>query len=585
MAIYHMHVQIIGRSSGRSVAAAAAYRSASRIESEYTGETFDYTKKQWVEYSAVLLPPNAPPEFMDRETLWNAVDTAEKSRDAQVARELDVALPVEMPLEQQIELVRDFVKETFVDAGMIADINIHNPPIMDGQHRPVDDDGKPTRDVSAMIFSNPHAHVMLTLRPMDDQGQWMPKAQKEYLCRKGKEEKGFTSEEFASVREDGWQKQYKYKSGKKTIWLTEEEAGSRGLEKISKDPKTTRFGRRNPLVQKWSSQEIVTEWRKAWEDKVNLHLRMAGINARVDSRSFADRGVDDQEPQIHVGSASMHMADKWKGYASDRIRINREIKELSRQACKLRKAYEKAGINNIARTYASMVRLSYKLKKLEVEYQNLVQKVIIEKNGLAELENLEKEIKLADETSEKRLQELKKSLENTDHLQFGKKEEILDDIEAEEERIAIRKEHLLKILAGQGLRSTKDISSRKKFIKDLEDEAKAMEEKIRAGQEETDGLIRELRIKLDIYTDTGGTMEQLEDEIRDAVYGGQEETGEAPENTFDSFVFMEAQEEINISLGLNLDYGIHLSGKAVFFAHRVYQKAEKANDPKRTKRR
>ena len=100
MAIYHLHVQVIGRSAGRSVTAAAAYRSASRIESEYTGETFDYTKKQWVEYSVVLLPPNAPPEYQDRQVLWNSADAAEKGRNAQLARELDVALPVELTLAQ-----------------------------------------------------------------------------------------------------------------------------------------------------------------------------------------------------------------------------------------------------------------------------------------------------------------------------------------------------------------------------------------------------------------------------------------------------------------------------------------------------
>ena len=585
MAIYHLHVQVIGRSAGRSVTAAAAYRSASKITSDYTGLTFDFTGKKWVEYSEVMLPPHAPKEYHDREKLWNAADAAEKSRDAQVARELDVALPVELTLDQQIQLVKDFVKETFVAEGMIADINLHNPPVMDSLHRPVDDEGKPTRDVSKMTYPNPHAHIMLTLRPMDDQGHWQAKTQKEYLCRRGKEEKGFTAAEFASAREDGWQKQYKYKWGKKTVWLTEEEAGSRGLEKASRDPKTTRFGRRNPQIERWNSQEFVNEFRKAWEDKVNLHLRMAGIDAHVDSRSFADQGVQDQEPQIHVGSASIHMEDRFHGYISDRARINREIKDLEWQARKLRQNYEKAGINDIPRTYASMVRLAYKLKKEEAEYQDLLQKVKAEKEGLTELETLEKEIRLADAASEKHLQELNEALNNVSPLRFAEKEELNDDMIAEKERMMIRKEHLKRILNEHGLRNIKDISSRQRFIKDLEEEADEMEEKISVGRDEIERLVRELRIKLDIYTDTGGTMEQLQEEIKEAVEEERKQEEMEDADTFDDVVFVEVQVELDISLGLDFDEGLRLGEKAVYLAKRTYNKVKEESDPHRSRRR
>ena len=119
MAIYHLHVQVIGRSAGRSVSAAAAYRSASVITSSYTGEAYNFSRKKYVEYSAVMLPQNAPPEYGDRQNLWDTIETLEKSRDAQLARELDVALPVELTLEQQIELVRDFVQDTFIKEGRV----------------------------------------------------------------------------------------------------------------------------------------------------------------------------------------------------------------------------------------------------------------------------------------------------------------------------------------------------------------------------------------------------------------------------------------------------------------------------------
>ena len=104
MAIYHCAVKIIGRSAGRSSVAAAAYRSAECLTNEYDGIEHDFTKKGWVEFTEIILPENAPVEYKDRSTLWNAVEAVEKSQDAQLAREFEVALPAELTREQQIEL-------------------------------------------------------------------------------------------------------------------------------------------------------------------------------------------------------------------------------------------------------------------------------------------------------------------------------------------------------------------------------------------------------------------------------------------------------------------------------------------------
>ena len=128
MAIYHCSVKIIGRSAGRSSVAAAAYRSGECLTNEYDGVKHDFTKKNWVEFTEIMLPANAPEEYKDRSTIWNAVEWAEKSQDAQLAREFEVALPVELTREQQIEVVEKFVVENLVSQGMIADIALHNPP-------------------------------------------------------------------------------------------------------------------------------------------------------------------------------------------------------------------------------------------------------------------------------------------------------------------------------------------------------------------------------------------------------------------------------------------------------------------------
>ena len=151
MAIYHLHMKVIGRSSGASAVAAAAYRSASRLRDDRIERSHDFTAKRGVVHSEVLLPEGAPDTLSDRERLWNAVEACELRRDAQLARELEFALPREMSEAQAIELARDFVQAEFVDRGMIADLTVHWDRT---------DDGLP----------KPHAHVMLTMRSVGEDG-------------------------------------------------------------------------------------------------------------------------------------------------------------------------------------------------------------------------------------------------------------------------------------------------------------------------------------------------------------------------------------------------------------------------------
>ncbi|MDE7245049.1 MAG: MobA/MobL family protein, partial [Oscillospiraceae bacterium] len=126
MAIFHCSIQIIKRSIGRSAVAAAAYRSGEKLTNEWDGLTHDYTHKGGIVHKEIMLPAHAPPEFTDREILWNSVEEIEKSSDAQLARDIEVALPVELSPAEQLALVRDFVKDNFVDAGMCADFAIHD---------------------------------------------------------------------------------------------------------------------------------------------------------------------------------------------------------------------------------------------------------------------------------------------------------------------------------------------------------------------------------------------------------------------------------------------------------------------------
>jgi hypothetical protein len=153
MAIFHSHLQIITRGIGKSSVGAAAYRSGDKLHNEYDGVTYDYGRKGGIVHTEIFLSELAPREYFDRNTLWNAVEKIEKQKNAQLAREINVALPVELSLEQDIALLRRYVTENFVDAGMVADVAIH-------------------------IKENPHAHIMLTMRSFKPDGSWDAKAHK-----------------------------------------------------------------------------------------------------------------------------------------------------------------------------------------------------------------------------------------------------------------------------------------------------------------------------------------------------------------------------------------------------------------------
>ena len=305
IAIYHLEAKIISRGTGRSVVAAAAYASCSRLYNDYDGITHDYTRKRGCRYSEIFLSDTAPAQWKDRQTLWEAVETVEKAKNSRLARELIVALPIELELSDWKQILRQFIKEQCTSKGMCADVSIH------------DTDGH-----------NPHAHILLTVRPLDQAGHWQAKTQKEYLCRRDSEEQAFTAEEFLTAKQDGWEKQYPYQSGKKKVYLTPSEAQNHpDYIRTSKSPKSTRYGRQNPISEVWNSEEQLLCWRKGWEDAVNLSLQQHQLSVRIDCRSNADRGLEEQ-PTIHEGYHARNL--EAMGIPSTRCALNRQIKEDNR---------------------------------------------------------------------------------------------------------------------------------------------------------------------------------------------------------------------------------------------------------------
>ena len=161
MALYHFHVGQVKRSAGQSVVESAAYRAGERLYSERYGEYSDYTRKGGVVYTEILLPPNAPREYADRQTLWNAVEAAERGKNAQLAYSFDIALQNEFTLEENIALARKFLLDNFVSRGMIADFAVHQPDKAGG-------------------IENPHFHVLCPIRPLNPDGSWGAKQRRVY---------------------------------------------------------------------------------------------------------------------------------------------------------------------------------------------------------------------------------------------------------------------------------------------------------------------------------------------------------------------------------------------------------------------
>lgn len=310
MAIYHLEAKVISRGTGRSAVAASAYMSCSQILNDYDGIYHDYTRKQGLLWQQVFLPEYAPREWSDRAVLWNSVEETEKTKDSRLAREFVVALPVELDKNGWQKILTEFIRQNFVADGMCADVAIHNT----GGH-------------------NPHAHIMLTVRPLNENGTWQHKTEKEYLCIRNGEEKGFTSSEYTKAVSEGWEKQYPYMVNGKKKYLPPSQA--EGYERVSKYPKSTKYGRQNPISERWNSDEQLILWRKAWADEVNKYLEPEN---HIDSRSHSERGLDEQ-PTVHEGVIARRLEEK--GIISERCELNRQIKADNRLLRTLKSEFAK----------------------------------------------------------------------------------------------------------------------------------------------------------------------------------------------------------------------------------------------------
>ena len=251
----HFDIKIVQRSNRQSAVASAAYQSGERLFSEYDQKQKYYSHKSEIVHTEILLPPHAPPDYADRNTLWNAAEAAEKQWNSQLARRFIIAIPRELPPEQYAVLIRDYCREQFVSKGMIADFAIHD---------------KGT--------GNPHAHILLTMRALDESGRWLPKSRKVYDL-------------------DGNGERIRLPSGR---WKSHKED-----------------------TVDWNDQKYAEIWRQGWADMANRYLEANDRPERLDLRSYARQGID-KIPTVHMGSAACQMEKK--GIQTNIGNLNRDIK-------------------------------------------------------------------------------------------------------------------------------------------------------------------------------------------------------------------------------------------------------------------
>lgn len=262
---------VVKRSKGQSAVEKASYISRSVLESEYDGQTYRPKYHEDLVHSEITLPENAPKAYADRATLWNSVEMAEKGQKAQLARMLKASLPNEWSYELAEEVMRDYIQRNFVAEGMCADWAIHDSENDKGQR-------------------NLHIHVLLTMRPLTENGEWGAKTKKEYL----RDENG------------------------ERIPLIDKKTGQQKVDKQNRK----QWKCRTIESTDWNSQENAKRWRKDLADTINATNEQLGIAVYWEHRSFKEQGID-REPTIHIGAVANAL--ERKGIQTERGNINREI--------------------------------------------------------------------------------------------------------------------------------------------------------------------------------------------------------------------------------------------------------------------
>ena len=386
---FHFNISMISRGKSKSAVASAAYISCEKIKNEWDGVTHDYHNKKGLLHSEIFLLENIPKEFQNRSFLWNSVELNEKASNAQLARNFIIALPTELSFEENKKLITEFIQENFVSKGMIADLAIH--------------------DESNEGNNNIHAHIMTTLRPINEKGQWQAKSKKEYIL---------------------------------------DDEGNKILNKNGK-PKT-----RKVELTDWNNKGNAEKWRESFAEICNIYLERNNLEKRVDHRSFERQGIE-EIPTIHLGASASAL--ERKGIETDKGNINREIKKHN----SLVKAI-KERISELTSWIGSLIG------NLQAKYDEYKQEKKEEYESEAELFNLYEYISIYHDLQGEKARKLNPYASNkkigADLRRFSKARIYLKDNKLQ--TIADLQEKIFE-LAKQSKKISSDIQEKTQRIKDL----------------------------------------------------------------------------------------------------------------------
>lgn len=386
---FHFNISMISRGKSKSAVASAAYISCEKIKNEWDGVTHDYHNKKGLLHSEIFLLENIPKEFQNRSFLWNSVELNEKASNAQLARNFIIALPKELSFEENKKLITEFIQENFVSEGMIADLAIH--------------------DESNEGNNNIHAHIMTTLRPINEKGQWQAKSKKEYIL---------------------------------------DDEGNKILNKNGK-PKT-----RKVELTDWNNKGNAEKWRESFAEICNIYLERNNLEKRVDHRSFERQGIE-EIPTIHLGASASAL--ERKGIETDKGNINREIKKHN----SLVKAI-KERISELTSWIGSLIG------NLQAKYDEYKQEKKEEYESEAELFNLYEYISIYHDLQGEKARKLNPYASNkkigADLRRFSKARIYLKDNKLQ--TIADLQEKIFE-LAKQSKKISSDIQEKTQRIKDL----------------------------------------------------------------------------------------------------------------------
>jgi len=372
-----LDVKTIGGNKGRSSIGAAAYRAGEKLRNEHDGNihdytrrrssvsasayrsgedinNHDYTRKGRIVHNEIMLPSHAPESFRDRNTLWNSVEKSERNHNARTGREIVVALPNELSEEQQITVVRDYVQRNFVDKGMCADFSIHAGHIHSRKNEIY-----PFQDLTVRK-DNPHAHIQLTVRPLNRDGTWGAKSKKEYILDRNGDRIKLPSGNWKSRKVD---------------------------------------------ATDWDRTETLLKWREDWTLTVNKEFERLDIGERIDHRTLKAQGIN-REPTRHMGHKAWNLE---KQGIKTRIGIinrqimarNRAFEQRERQArAKLAEVQER---QKISREPTAQAVAEY-MNKLNEGYVKLKNQISDMNNAVNQREretsNIESKIKALQQRTE-----------------------------------------------------------------------------------------------------------------------------------------------------------------------------------------